>query len=265
MDYLKLIKDDLKIDFNKTIIESWDIDNSGCPFEIKPKDFLRFAKQDFKENTKKGNINSLTNSKRAIDCEIDTALSTCGIDFDNISVSSEALIKMSNIDKNLSYKLQLISSLNFAPSGLISKVRTLRNEMEHYYQNPSKDDVKDALELSELFIRSVDSKINDLTDGFIICDQNNYSYDSKQHRNIYNNAIFFKYDFKNKLIAITLIKNKKWEKQPYKIDQNVFEYYFVMNILNNMFDEFDLLSSLVLFLRYINHPIPEKHIKIDKI
>lgn len=36
-------------------------------FDISPKDFLRFAKEDLKEGDERGFINSITNSKRAID------------------------------------------------------------------------------------------------------------------------------------------------------------------------------------------------------
>ena len=41
------------------------------PFKLIPLDFLKFAKEDFNEKNIRNLINSLSNIKRAINCQID--------------------------------------------------------------------------------------------------------------------------------------------------------------------------------------------------
>ena len=48
------------------------------PFEIKPKDFIKFAEDDIKEESKRSSVNALSNIKRSIDCQIDLLLYTFG-------------------------------------------------------------------------------------------------------------------------------------------------------------------------------------------
>ena len=79
MTLLKLIKT-LKLDFTNGILCPLRGNNIGVDFEINPEDFLQFAKSDYREGTKKGLVNSLTNCKRAIDCGIDKILKTYGFD-----------------------------------------------------------------------------------------------------------------------------------------------------------------------------------------
>ena len=137
MNILQLIKDELKIDFTSTIIAYDSGSGSENPFELSARDFLRFAKSDFKSNDKKGNINALTNAKRAIDCQIDAALTMFGIQYDKIPNSTNRIIELTGLmSLDLPHKLKLIQAVDFAPSGLISKTRTLRNKLEHYYQIP---------------------------------------------------------------------------------------------------------------------------------
>lgn len=49
-------------------------------FGVTPDEFLEFAKQDYRNKDKKGLVGSVTNSKRAIDCQIDWIISYLGYD-----------------------------------------------------------------------------------------------------------------------------------------------------------------------------------------
>ena len=82
-----------KIDLtNLILIPSGGGGSDNSDFEISPKDFLRFSKLDFHSNNRKGLINSLTNAKRAIDCQIDETFSVLGIDFQEIPNQAESKI-----------------------------------------------------------------------------------------------------------------------------------------------------------------------------
>ncbi len=54
-------------------------------FEVTPNEFLEFAKQDYKNKDKKGLVGTVTNSKRAIDCQIDWIMSYLGYDYLNFN------------------------------------------------------------------------------------------------------------------------------------------------------------------------------------
>lgn len=57
--------------------------NKYVEFGIKLRDFLLYVKDGFKDKSNKGMINTLSNYKRAIDCQIDWILSYLGYDYLN--------------------------------------------------------------------------------------------------------------------------------------------------------------------------------------
>lgn len=157
-----------RIDFSKTVAVFHGGSGGIEYFEIRPKDFIRYAKEDFKLATQKGLVNSITNAKRAVDCQIDTILKYFGTDFDKIPSESEALINsLHSLKKDLPHKLKLIQALKFAPSGLTSKARNLRNKLEHYYQIPNEKDIEESLEITQLFVLSCESKTKVIEDDFL--------------------------------------------------------------------------------------------------
>jgi len=66
-----------KINAGNIIVERGSGELLNHEFEIKPKDFLNYSKKDFKAKNERGNINALTNAKRAIDCQTDKILRAC--------------------------------------------------------------------------------------------------------------------------------------------------------------------------------------------
>ena len=263
INLLEIIKDDLKLDFTQTFIDRWGGNGVESDFEILPREFLRFAKADFSENSTKGFINSLTNSKRAIDCQIDSALDLYGIDFENLSDVSKPLIEAASLDsENISYKFKLIGALNFAPSIIISDVRNLRNKLEHQYKKPTKKEVKDALELAELFISAVENKVKFIEEGFTLSEKKSHKYIKKEHRDFYDKAIDFNFDFKNRWIEVFKRVENKSDGDPMIIDRKNPVYYFLVRIFVDINEEYDIKEALGLLLNYLGHPIPNKHIDL---
>ena len=174
---LNLLKD-TKIDLTKAyLVPSAGGAYLDSKFDLTPKDFLRFAKQDLKQEDDRGIINSLTNSKRAIDCLTDETLEKCGIKCNDFSSDIKNFIDQFDLDDDIPIKLKIIHALNLAPSILISKTRALRNKLEHYYQKPSINEAKEALDIADLFIRSVEGKFSSLTNYFGLTDEKNYNID----------------------------------------------------------------------------------------
>ena len=153
-----------KIDFTNCVAELDSGSRLDWKFEISPFEFLSFAKSDFRDGGKKGNINALTNSKRAIDCQIDRIFKSFGYEFDRFP---EYLNTFSNYfcedvrSNDLPIKLRIINAFGMAPAGLVSDARTLRNKMEHYYNSPDEEDVQKSLEIAELFITATEKRLID--------------------------------------------------------------------------------------------------------
>ena len=260
MQILELFQKKLKLDFSNIIIEVDCGNNVNFNFELKPQDFLRFAKIDIKGDTQKDYINALTNAKRAIDCEIDGALLKFGIKYDRIKEianSANKIVELVNFENaNLSYKLKLIRALDFAPIDLISKYRNLRNKIEHHYQKPKKNKALEAIDIAELFILSIESKTQIIIENLFITDKHNYI-----NNWVYKNFAQLQFDLEKKLFLLTFyVDNLKINSLEF--NKNDILFYAFIKLLNNINDEFNFLESFKIFLKLINHPIPEKNIGV---
>ena len=116
------------------------------PFKLTPSDFLKFAKEDFNEKNTMNLINSLSNIKRAINCQIDQILFIFGF----LEISKK---KNCNFPK----KVKFIKNIGIVSPEIIEKINHKRNLIEHEYDIPSGVDVSDAIGIAELFIESVKS------------------------------------------------------------------------------------------------------------
>lgn len=256
-----------KVDFSKTIVEINGGSGGLDYFDIKPKDFIRYAKGDLKSHDTGGLINSITNAKRAIDCQIDTVLKTFGIEFDKLPKASEIFIN--NIDReniDLPQKLKLIQALKIAPGSLTSSARTLRNKLEHYYKIPTKREIEEAIEIAELFVLSCESKTKLYEYDYTISDQafqnNDNDFDKISiNKSRFTNYIQFGYDEEVKKFSIKTFVNDKCILESSFNPQSP-EYYFLFRMLNSLDYTLDFKESLSYLLSYIKHPIPKENINI---
>ncbi|MFT4801840.1 MAG: hypothetical protein ACI93N_001615 [Flavobacteriaceae bacterium] len=190
---------------NLVFMASGGSGSENSNFEISPKEFLRFSKLDFHSNNSQGLINSLTNAKRAIDCQIDETLSVLGVDFQDIPKQSEGIVSLMEFNQDLPYKLKLIQALNLAPAYIVAKARTLRNKLEHYYKLPSKEEVQKSIDIAELFIRSIEGKTRILEGEFFITDSKNRT----DHWE-YVSGLSFGFDEENKSFRIQPTKKNSF-------------------------------------------------------
>lgn len=261
--FLQLLND-LKIDLtNARIIASGGLLGSETDFELNPQDFLNFAKLDIKENTQKGYINSLTNSKRAIDCQVDEAFFKCGIDYVDFNFKDTRLIDFFCDNKDLPIKLKIIHSLNLAPSGLISKTRNLRNKLEHNYRKPEIEEVKEAVEIADLFIRSVNGMFKSLCTEFTLGDEKSESFDKEIESEYFTKGISFQFDLdKPKFILYPFNSKDKFDE--IKFDINDIEYLGFLRLMFSIDNDVELENSLKGLLNQIGHPIPVEKIKLTQ-
>jgi hypothetical protein len=125
-------------------LSSWGGTNVETPFQIKPREFLRFAQRDLDSDYEHHLINALSNIKRAIDCQADSLLIGFGL----------CKAKRSKID--FPNKVALLNGLGIISPKILEKINKKRNLLEHEYANPDKDSVEDALDVATLFLAYTD-------------------------------------------------------------------------------------------------------------
>ncbi len=224
-------------------------------FDIEPKELIRFAEQDLENRTRRGLINSICNSKRAIDCQIDSYLTQFEIEFRKLPKAAQCLIKSD--ENNKKSKVGLIESLKVAPSKLISRARSLRNQVEHEYEMPNRNEVEDALEIAKLFTLSCESKIKMIDDDYIIS-SSNYGYIANEayNENILNEffsnhlRIYSNYDPKVRINIDVVIDRKKVFHFNYYPHNP--EFYFLLRMINTNDDRTDFEESFSMLLNFID-------------
>ena len=134
-------------------------------FEITAKEFLTFAKSDFKDNDEKGLINALSNAKRAISNRMDEM------------IKLSCLQKISSKNRwNIPTKMDKLSAIGiFVPGLLQRKITSMRNLLEHEYIKPKdSQEVEDVIDIAELFLASTEKYIEFGLLGAIDLLGNNY-------------------------------------------------------------------------------------------
>lgn len=259
---LQFLKD-TKIDFTKAIFEY----SSGGAlnynnFDITPKEFLRFAKEDLETGGTRGIINAITNSKRAIDCQIEEVLIKLSVNTCNQKHLNK-LIQSLYSDVNTHHNLKVIHSLNLAPTLLISKTRNIRNKLEHLYQCPLLEEAQEALDVAELFIKTVDGQMNTIIEEFIITDEKNYKPEATWNA---QNGIGFRIDYGLNNFHIDILKILDSKIMDSIIINNQSEEFpYLLRLVLSQGDDFELTQSLKLLLETIKHPLPLKHINISEV
>lgn len=259
-----------KIDFSQCVLIRDEGSSFDDTFDIKPRDFLRFAKEDFKETSIRNLINSVTNSKRAIDCQADLALRALGIKYDAIPNAANCFIEQAESGKeDIPLKFKLLNALRITPGVLISKYRTIRNRLEHYYEKPTKEDVVETIELAELFISAIENRVKIFENKFYITDESDYdrNFDKNLENYLsadrfYDNYIKVDFDVSGKTIEITVKNSKNMIENKITINSIEREYYVFLRLMLTFDDGNECEESMKLLLKLIGHPIPSKNVHL---
>lgn len=223
-------------------------------FEITPNEYLKFAKQDLKDNNNRALVNALSNAKRSIDCLIESTLKGLSIDIKNDTLINDFCNKiLSKENKSIEPRtLKLFTALSLAPSVLITDVRKIRNDIEHEYKLPKKEDVIKAIEVAELLIHSVESKRLKSSE-ILISDKN------------HNRGILFDLSVNNKF-NLNLVKMPDDIHISRKLTYNFNEdeliyYYFLRAMIVLEQDEEELFEVIKLLISEIRPTLLKEHIK----
>ena len=157
-------------------------------FDISPEQFLEFAKKDIENSGKHALVNALSNSKRAIDCQVDKILHCFGINAKR---------------QNFPAKLELLQELGVVAPRIVGKVVQERNYLEHEYKCPKKGQVKDFIDITTLFLEASSATLHNFYNSFIVGDKKNMFDDEER----FKRCIFFNFDPDNKKFELSGYKN----------------------------------------------------------
>lgn len=237
----------------------------SCDFDVTPNDFLRFANQDLQNKDKRGIINAITNAKRAIDCQVDTLLACIGYEPNtNLPQNVKDYIKQhssSNEYVNIPQRLMLVSCLDAAPSNLISKIRGIRNILEHEYSLPTIDQAHEAIELATLFIGTLNNVLNTFIDGFdMSSEETKFEGDPRLWKNVM--YVAFHDDCFNIGIAD---KIKEYKKKPDRILKTETQYLELIRLNIAIGTSGNIEDALYDLLQTINCNIPQNKVKVKLV
>jgi hypothetical protein len=133
----------LSLDYLNLFLEG-ELDSSGSEtintyFDITPSKFLKYAEYDLAAKYDHYLVNSLSNTKRAIDCQLDSLLIAFGL--------SERAKRW-----RFPEKINYLNSIGIISPRILNKINKKRNLLEHEYKNPNEEEVEDALDVALLFV-----------------------------------------------------------------------------------------------------------------
>ncbi len=122
-----------------------DIYDAECPFQVEPREFLEYAESDLKSSASHANVNSLTNTKRALDSQLDFFFDVYGLG------NASTRMKWSTAKK-----IEIIGDIGGVPKGILHRINQARNDLEHRYEPPTRMTAENAIDIVSLFIDATD-------------------------------------------------------------------------------------------------------------
>ena len=119
------------------------INTVNYPYPTTPYDFLESAERDLNKELPESTSNSLANTKRALDSQLDYFFKAYG------------LAKLSQ-SWGTGQKIRVVGNLGLVPNRLLHKVNEARNDLEHRFARPSTQTAMNAVDIVGLFIAATD-------------------------------------------------------------------------------------------------------------
>lgn len=125
---------------------SFSSEKIPLPKDISPKVYLNFAVSDLAEKpTNRARVNALANSKRALHFQVDVISKALGIE-------SLPHSQRDNFNKKLSF----CKNCGVTSPTILQKLNRARNALEHEYTIPRLGQVRDFVDVVELFLAATD-------------------------------------------------------------------------------------------------------------
>jgi hypothetical protein len=158
------------LNWSEMYVQSDSSTGYHCPFPISPDEFITFAKADVFSADARGYINALTNAKRAIDSQVDGLITSIGLKPDRLDKqlgsAGVAFLNSAVTQSGVPLKFRLLEVLGVATPAIVAKMRQLRNALEHQYRKPKRNEVRDAIDVAELFVQACGGRMRSSPESF---------------------------------------------------------------------------------------------------
>ena len=163
---IRLLITTLGIQRERAIALGADGTSLDYKFEVNPEEFLDRAEQDYEAGGSAALLNSITNAKRAIHCQIDKVIYCIGFDAKSMKIVS---------------KINLLKDIGFVAPRIMRRIDNARNLLEHEYKHPTIEEVQDALELVGIFIDASNRSLDACGSSFTMGNKDEYIKGSGWH------------------------------------------------------------------------------------
>ena len=187
----------------------------AVPFELRPEDFMAFAKEDLEENTERSMVNALSNIKRAIDCRILSLLYFFG-------VYNKAKRENWNFPKNTDF----LSRIGVLAPNILKKINRKRNELEHDFKKPTSEEVTDYFDVAILFLGS--------TNHFLQKTLSDYSILTKDFMKKGQPWLLLKLNYEKELVQLEFIKEDSSKKLEIPVDNEDSYIKIVIHLVKHI-------------------------------
>ncbi|HEY0074310.1 MAG TPA: hypothetical protein VGB77_09430 [Abditibacteriaceae bacterium] len=135
--------------------------------QMYPKDFLNFAEEDLKGGDERAFVNSLKNSKRSMDSQVDYVFKCLHL---NPKRTAQYLKDLNILtrERGINAQLTLLQELGVVAPRIIRKFRQYRNILEHEYRCPTQEQAEDALDIATLFIEASERSLRSSQESWIV-------------------------------------------------------------------------------------------------
>lgn len=119
------------------------------PWDVTPREYLEFARQDIDGTDKRGVVNALSNAKRALGCQLESLL----LAFE---------IPKAKNSKPIPDMLDILEQLGVVTTkNLLAKINKYRNEVEHDFNCPPHERVAEFVDIVALFLEATRRYLDD--------------------------------------------------------------------------------------------------------
>ena len=158
--------------------------------DVDPFEFLRQAENDYEIGGASARLNSITNSKRAINSQTDQALYTFGY--------RPTRSRINDIEK--------LNQLGIVIPRILKKVSDCRNLLEHQYKRPTEDQIAEALDLAYLYVYSIKPLLHNVSGDFTIANGDELIEEDLYGRHILFSTDDYKRPFSCHVRAVKIVE-----------------------------------------------------------
>ncbi len=162
----KLFLEMHNFEFNHLIVSPSGGSLSLKEMDISPMEFLNLAENDFIIGGLSAQVNSVTNSKRAIVSQMDQILLTFGFPA---------------LKWNIPKKIEHLRKMGLLSPGVLRKISIARNLLEHEYIKPTNEEVEIALDVASLFVLGCKAMYSPFTNEFELYLDSSWSISEKKY------------------------------------------------------------------------------------